>query len=115
MHDCMKYFTLCMEYITIQKKELDNLSLTNKGSIQNRIAIFRAERKWSQQAVADKVGVSRQTILSLENNRYNPSLKLAFQLATLFDVDINEVFQYTEGNLLDDYLKDLLKDTEEEN
>lgn len=79
-----------------QIKEAIHLSLTNKGSIQNRLAVFRAEKKMSQQAVADKVGVSRQTILSLENNRYNPSLKLAFQLAKLFEVDITEVFQYTE-------------------
>lgn len=79
-----------------KSKEANDLSLTNKGSIQNRLAVFRAERKWSQQAVADKVGVSRQTILSLESNRYNPSLKLAFQLATLFEVDINDIFQYAE-------------------
>ncbi|HLS59722.1 MAG TPA: helix-turn-helix transcriptional regulator [Virgibacillus sp.] len=70
------------------------MSLKNKGTIQNRLIVLRAEKKWSQKTVAEKVGVSRQTILSLENNRYNPSLKLAFEIATLFERDINEVFQY---------------------
>lgn len=64
--------------------------------IQNRIAVLRAEHKWSQKVVAEKVGVSRQTIISLEANRYNPSLKLAFQLAEIFEKDINEIFQYVE-------------------
>lgn len=49
--------------------------------IKNRIVILRAERNLSQKDVADGVGVSRQTIISLEKNRYNPSLKLAFDLA----------------------------------
>lgn len=62
--------------------------------INNRIAILRAERKLSQKEVADGVGVSRQTIISLEKNRYNPSLRLAFDLALFFDVDLHDVFQY---------------------
>ena len=68
----------------------------NKKVLQNRIAVLRAEKKWSQKIVAEKVGVSRQTILSLEANRYNPSLKLAFDIAEVFEVDINDVFQYTQ-------------------
>ncbi|MUV38302.1 putative HTH-type transcriptional regulator [Lentibacillus sp. JNUCC-1] len=64
------------------------------GILYNRLAVLRAERKWSQKEVAERVGVSRQTIISIENNRYNPSLKLAFELAHLFNVDINDVFQY---------------------
>lgn len=62
--------------------------------INNRIAILRAEQQLSQKKVADGVGVSRQTIISLEKNRYNPSLKLAFDLALFFDVDLHDVFQY---------------------
>lgn len=62
--------------------------------IKNRIAVLRAERSLSQKEVADGVGVSRQTILSLEKDRYNPSLKLAFDLALYFNVDLHEVFQY---------------------
>jgi putative transcriptional regulator len=65
-----------------------------KRKIKNRIVVLRAEKGLSQRALADALGVSRQTIISLEKNRYNPSLKLAFDLAVFFDVDINEVFQY---------------------
>ncbi|SEQ51810.1 helix-turn-helix transcriptional regulator [Piscibacillus halophilus] len=64
------------------------------GTLHNRLAVLRAENKWSQKEVADRVGVSRQTIVSLENNRYNPSLKLAFELAYLFECDINDIFRY---------------------
>lgn len=62
--------------------------------IQNRIVVLRAERGLSQKEMADKLGVSRQTIISLEKNRYNPSLKLAFDISLLFGVDLHEVFQY---------------------
>ncbi|MBO9610483.1 MAG: helix-turn-helix transcriptional regulator [Paenibacillaceae bacterium] len=66
------------------------------GELENGLHILRATRKWSQQEVADRLGVSRQTIASIEANRYNPSLILAFKISRLFEVDINEVFQYTE-------------------
>ena len=66
----------------------------NEREMRNRIVVLRAERGLSQKEVAAKLGVSRQTILSLEKNRYNPSLKLAFELALFFDVDLHEVFQY---------------------
>lgn len=65
-----------------------------EGNIKNRIPVLRAEKGWSQQQVAEKIDVSRQTINSLEKNKYNPSLRLAFKLAALFEVDINSVFQY---------------------
>ena len=70
------------------------MALKEMGTLQNRLAVLRAERKWSQKVVAEKLGVSRQTIVSLENNRYNPSLKLAFAIAHLFDKEITDVFQY---------------------
>lgn len=70
------------------------LPLKETGTIQNRITVLRAERNLSQKEVADGVGVSRQTIISLEKNRYNPSLKLAFDLAIFFGVDLHDVFQY---------------------
>lgn len=65
-----------------------------QGHLQNRLNVLRAERKWSQKQVAEMLGVSRQTIVSLENNRYSPSLKLAFEIANLFDTTLHEVFQY---------------------
>lgn len=65
-----------------------------KGIINNQLSVLRAKRRWTQQELAKQLGVSRQTIISLESNRYNPSLLLAFQIADLFGADINEVFQY---------------------
>lgn len=70
------------------------MSVNHNRKIQNRIVILRAEKGWSQKEVADRLGVSRQTILSLEKNRYNPSLKLAFDIALLFEVDLHDVFEY---------------------
>lgn len=58
----------------------------------NRLKVLRAERDWSQAELADKVGVSRQTINSLETGKYEPSLSLAFKLARLFDTTIEEIF-----------------------
>lgn len=48
----------------------------------------------TQQQLADKVGVSRQTIISIEAGRYSPSLELAFKIASIFNVEIGEVFKY---------------------
>ena len=70
------------------------MPLNNERKIRNRIVVLRAERGLSQKEVADKLGVSRQTILSLEKNRYNPSLKLAYDISLMFGVDLHEVFQY---------------------
>ena len=62
--------------------------------IKNRIPLLRAERGWSQQEVATRVGISRQTVASLEKNRYNPSLILAFEISLLFETTITDVFEY---------------------
>ncbi|WP_438447087.1 helix-turn-helix transcriptional regulator [Gorillibacterium sp. sgz5001074] len=66
------------------------------GELQNNVYLLRASRKWSQQEVADRLGVSRQTIASIEANKYNPSLILAFKIAKLFQVEITEAFQFEE-------------------
>ncbi|MBW7650562.1 helix-turn-helix transcriptional regulator [Anoxybacillus sp. ST4] len=65
----------------------------NNGSLSNRINVLRAERKMTQKDLAEKVGVSRQTIISIEKGNYTPSLVLAFEIANAFGVDINDVFQ----------------------
>ncbi|MER2260884.1 MAG: helix-turn-helix transcriptional regulator [Psychrobacillus sp.] len=70
--------------------------MESKRRITNRILVLRAERGLSQKEVADLLGVSRQTIISLEKNKYNPSLKLAFDIALLFEVELSDVFQYKE-------------------
>lgn len=70
------------------------MSLNDNGTITNRLPVLRAEKGWSQKYVAEQIGVSRQTIISIEQNRYNPSLKLAFEIALLFGKEITDVFQY---------------------
>jgi len=64
--------------------------------LHNRIAICRAEKKWTQQKLAEKVGVSRQTITAMENKKYNPSLILAFKVAKALEKKLTEVFDYKE-------------------
>jgi putative transcriptional regulator len=59
----------------------------------NSLRELRAERGWSQADLADKLNVSRQTVNALETGRYDPSLPLAFAIAKLFKLRIEEVFQ----------------------
>jgi putative transcriptional regulator len=61
--------------------------------MNNRLKALRAERLWTQQDLADRAGVSRQTIHSIESGKYDPSLPLAFVLARIFDARIEEVFE----------------------
>lgn len=60
--------------------------------MQNRLPALRGERGWSQQRLAELLGVSRQTIISLERGRYDASLPLAFNLASLFECRIEDIF-----------------------
>lgn len=60
--------------------------------MRNRLPELRKEREWSQQRLADLLGVSRQTIISIERGRFDPSLPLAFNLATVFERPIEEIF-----------------------
>jgi putative transcriptional regulator len=64
--------------------------------MKNRLEEMRNQMGWTQQELADQVEVSRQTIISLENGRYNPSILLAFRLARLFQVKIEDIFIYSE-------------------
>jgi putative transcriptional regulator len=59
----------------------------------NSLRELRAERGWSQADLADKLNVSRQTVNALETGRYDPSLPLAFAIAKLFKLKIEDVFQ----------------------
>jgi len=61
--------------------------------VKNRLRVLRAERDWSQQDLADRAGVSRQTINAVETERYEPSLSLAFALAAIFERTIEELFE----------------------
>ena len=64
--------------------------------MENRIAELRAERELTQQALADALGVSRQTVISLEKGRYNPSILLAHRIAATFGLSIEQVFLFEE-------------------
>ena len=66
-----------------------------KSEIQNQVRRLRFENgEMTQQQLADKVGVTRQTIIAIEAGKYAPSLPLAFRLARTFAISIEEVFQY---------------------
>ena len=71
-------------------------ALQKGDTMDNRIREFREERGMTQQEMARQTGVSRQTIISLENGRYNPSILLAFRIARLFGQPLEEIFIYRE-------------------
>lgn len=66
--------------------------------IYNRIKVLRAERDWTQADLADRVGISRQAVISIEKYKYTPSLELAFKIAEAFGVSIDQVFAHKEDN-----------------
>lgn len=61
--------------------------------MKNRLKVLRAERDWSQQHLADLLEVSRQSVNAIETGRYDPSLPLAFKIADVFEMPIEEIFQ----------------------
>ncbi|MBU1036857.1 helix-turn-helix transcriptional regulator [Patescibacteria group bacterium] len=62
--------------------------------INNRIKIYRAEFDLTQEDLANKVGVTRQTIIAMEQNKYVPSLELVFKVAKVFNQPIENIFSY---------------------
>jgi putative transcriptional regulator len=60
--------------------------------MKNRLKVLRAERNWSQQDLADALGVSRQSVNAIETGKYDPSLPLAFRIADVFDKRIEDIF-----------------------
>ncbi len=60
--------------------------------MKNRLRVLRAERYWSQQDLADALGVSRQSVNAIETGKYDPSLPLAFTIAELFNMPIEAIF-----------------------
>ncbi len=60
--------------------------------MNNRLRELRAAKEWSQSDVAEKLGVSRQTVNAIETGRYDPSLPLAFKVARLFETAIEDIF-----------------------
>jgi putative transcriptional regulator len=60
--------------------------------VKNRLKVLRAERDWSQQDLADRLEVSRQSVNAIETGKYDPSLPLAFRIADLFGLPIEAIF-----------------------
>ena len=61
--------------------------------MKNRFKVLRAERDWTQAQLADELRVSRQTVNAIETEKFDPSLKLAFKAARLFNLEIEDIFQ----------------------
>ena len=73
------------------------ISIERRRTVKNRLEEIRKERGIKQEELAAALEVSRQTIGSLENGRYNPSIILAFKLARYFNMSIEDIFIYEEG------------------
>ena len=84
-------FTMIVEVITIASKQNPGLTITNK------VYEYRVLNHLSQTALAKAVGVSKQTILVMEKGNYSQTLKLAFEIAIFFKVDITDIFGYKEN------------------
>lgn len=69
--------------------------------MKNKLRELRGHRKWSQAALADALGVSRQTVNAIETGKYDPSLPLAFKIARMFEQKIEEIFDDLERFELD--------------
>jgi len=61
--------------------------------MKNQLKVLRAQRDWSQADLADRLEVSRQTVNAIETGKYDPSLSLAFKIARLFGLTIEQVFE----------------------
>ncbi len=66
----------------------------SKDNMKNKLKVYRAMHDLTQDTLAEKIGVTRQTILAIEKEKYAPSLDLAFKLAELFQVKIEDIFIY---------------------
>ena len=60
--------------------------------MKNKLRVLRAEYDWTQEDLAQKLGISRQAVIAIEKEKYNPSLQLAFKIARLFKKPVEEIF-----------------------
>ena len=66
------------------------------GGIRNNVRELRAARQLTQQQLADRIDLTRQTVIAIEGDKYSPSLETAFRIATVLGVPLEKVFQYQE-------------------
>lgn len=62
--------------------------------MKNKLRVLRAEHDWTQEDLAQKLGISRQAVIAIEKEKYDPSLPLAFKIARLFQKPVEEIFRY---------------------
>lgn len=65
--------------------------------MKNRLRVLRAEHDWTQEDLARKLGISRQAVIAIEKEKYDPSLPLAFKIARLFKKPVEEIFRYEDA------------------
>lgn len=61
--------------------------------MKNRVKVLRSERGWSQVELAERIGISRQSVYAIESGKFDPSLPVAFRIAELFGMRIEEIFE----------------------
>jgi len=66
--------------------------------VKNRLRVLRAERDWTQEELARRLGISRQAVIAIEKEKYDPSLPLAFKIARLFEQPVEDIFSYEEDD-----------------
>jgi putative transcriptional regulator len=78
-----------VDFICTTTKNMDSVCMKNK------LKVYRAMNDITQEQLAKEIGVTRQTIIAIEKDKYDPSLALAFKIARFFDVKIEDVFMYS--------------------
>ncbi len=102
-YNCILYFYISLLYFYKNKvynliQEVMVMKKDFGDSISNKVYEYRVLARMSQQELAEKVGVSKQTIFVMEKGNYVPTLLLAFRIAEFFNVDVNDIFTYLKGN-----------------
>ena len=86
-----------MKYVILRQnkdtKAVSAMASKDRYKFDSKIHVYRAARRMTQQELADLVGVSRQTIIAIENDKYNPTLELAMKLARHLGTTVEELFQ----------------------
>lgn len=82
----------------MQSRTISSTKNTEEERVKNKLKVYRAMHELTQEQLADKIGVTRQTVIAIENDKYLPSLGLAFRIAKLFQIPIENIFLYEGGN-----------------
>ncbi len=83
----------CKVYITLCQYDVTGNDEGHSSKMKNKLRVLRAERNWSQGELSQRLGVSRQAINAIETEKHDPSLDLAFKMAELFEMTIEQIFE----------------------